>query len=168
MPNSRFDLAEIARSALNDMPEDKRAAFMAEMLTEFRGPRAIEHLSKVRAVVSLRMQEMIDGKFPLHEMAAVYGDPDAVRARISAAQPMRVGFFDLAGARRHASILRNRRLVERGANGSDQEVNGLPDRPVATEQCGHSLGFCKTDGVLSNALDKGVCTDDVGGQHDLK
>ncbi len=34
---------------------------MADLLTELRGPRAIEHLSKARAVVSLRMQEMIDG-----------------------------------------------------------------------------------------------------------
>lgn len=83
MPQSRFDLAEIARSALNDMSEDRRAAFMAEVLVEMRGPHAIDLLSKVRAVVSLRMQELIDEKFPLHEMAAVYGDQDAVRARIS-------------------------------------------------------------------------------------
>lgn len=83
MPISRFDLAEIARSALNDLTEDKRAAFFAEMLVELRGPHAIDLLSKVRTVLSLRMQELIDEKFPLHEMAAIYGDQDAVRARIS-------------------------------------------------------------------------------------
>ncbi|MFT4013004.1 MAG: hypothetical protein QM682_06300 [Paracoccus sp. (in: a-proteobacteria)] len=82
MPHSRFDLAEIARSALNDMPEGKRAAFMTEILTELRGPHARDHLSNVRAAVSLRMQEIIDEKFPLHEVVAVYGDQDAVRARI--------------------------------------------------------------------------------------
>lgn len=84
MPHSRFDHAEIARSALNDMPEGARAAAMAEMLTELRGPQAIDHLSKVRAAVSLRMQELIDEKFPLHEMAAVYGEPAAVRVRMMA------------------------------------------------------------------------------------
>ncbi|WP_353429454.1 hypothetical protein [Paracoccus denitrificans] len=64
MPEDRFDLREIARSALGDMPEGKRAAFLAELLTELRGPQAIDHLSKVRLAVSLRMQELIDEKFP--------------------------------------------------------------------------------------------------------
>ena len=85
MPNSRFGPAELARSALNDMPDGARAAFLAEMLTELRGPRAIEQLSKARAAVSLRMQELIDAKFPLHETAQVYGDVPAVHARILAA-----------------------------------------------------------------------------------
>ncbi|QFQ88235.1 hypothetical protein F8A10_12005 [Paracoccus kondratievae] len=70
MPEAAYDLREIARSALNDMLEDKRAAFLAEMLTELRGPQAIEHLSTVRAAVSLRMQELIDEKFPLDGVAA--------------------------------------------------------------------------------------------------
>lgn len=83
MPNSRFDLAEIARSALNDMPEGKRAAFLAEMLTELRGPQAIDLLSKARAAISQRMQELIDEKFPLHELAEAYGAPAAVRARMA-------------------------------------------------------------------------------------
>lgn len=83
MPENRFDLREIARSALGDMPEGKRAAFLAEILTEMRGPHALDHLSKVRAAVSLRMQEMINENFPLHETAAVYGGHDAVRARIA-------------------------------------------------------------------------------------
>ena len=60
MPNSRFDLAEIARSALSDMPEASRAALLAEILTELRGPQALDHLSKARAAISLRMQELID------------------------------------------------------------------------------------------------------------
>lgn len=82
MPNSRFDLAELARSVLNDMPEGERAAFLAEMLTELRGPQAIEQLSKARATVSLRMQELIDEKFPLSELVEVYGAPAAVHARV--------------------------------------------------------------------------------------
>ncbi len=82
MPNFRFDPAELARSALNDMPDGARAAFLAEMLTELRGPQAIEQLSKARAAVSLRMQELIDEKFPLHELAEVYGAPAAVHARV--------------------------------------------------------------------------------------
>lgn len=64
MPEDRFDLREIARSALGDMPEGKRAAFLAEMLIELRGPHALDHLSKVRAAVGLRIQELIDEKFP--------------------------------------------------------------------------------------------------------
>lgn len=84
MPSQDFLAARAARSALRDLPEGQRAALMAEMLAEMAGPHALDHLSKVRLAVSLRMQEMIDEKFPLHEMAAVYGDQDAVRARISA------------------------------------------------------------------------------------
>lgn len=112
MPNSRFDLAEIARSALNDMPDSKRAAFLAEILTELRGPQAIEHLSQARAAVSLRMQELIDEKFPLHELAEVYGDVPVVRARtIAARNPKpKESLFDLTAARRQASIDRQRRV----------------------------------------------------------
>lgn len=82
MPNFRFDPAELARSALNDMPDGARAAFLAEMLTELRGPQAIEQLSKARAAVSLRMQELIDEWYPLHELAGLYGAPAAVHARV--------------------------------------------------------------------------------------
>lgn len=82
MPNSRFDHAELARAALNDMPDGARAAFLAEMLTELRGPQAIEQLSKARAAVSLRMQELIDEWYPLHELAGLYGAPAAVHARV--------------------------------------------------------------------------------------
>lgn len=86
MPNSRFDLAEIARSALSDMPEASRAALLAEILTELRGPQALDHLSKARAAISLRMQELIDEKFPLYEVSAVYGEHAAVRARVASAR----------------------------------------------------------------------------------
>lgn len=85
MPQSRFDLAEIARSALNDMPDPARAAFLAEILIELRGPRAIDLLSKVRAAVSLRMQELIDEKFPLDDLVAIYGSAAAVHARMACA-----------------------------------------------------------------------------------
>lgn len=84
MPEATYDLREIARSALGDMPEGKRAAFLAEMLTEIRGPQALDHLSKARAAVSLRMQELIDARYPLFELAEVYGDPAAVHARVFA------------------------------------------------------------------------------------
>lgn len=116
MPQPRFDLAEIARSALNDMPDPARAAFLAEILIELRGPRAIDLLSKVRAAVSLRMQELIDEKFPLHELAAVYGDPKSALARISAAQPMPVGFFDPDGTKHPVSARRGRQIQKAGPN----------------------------------------------------
>ena len=82
MPNSRFDLSELARAALNDMPEGPRAAFMAEMLAELRGPQAVEHLSKVRAAISLRVQELIDERFPLYELAETFGPILAVHGRM--------------------------------------------------------------------------------------
>ena len=76
---------DIARKGLRDIPEDQRAAVMCEAVASFEGPDAIERLSKLRAAVSLRMQELIDAKFPLHETAQVYGDVPAVHARILAA-----------------------------------------------------------------------------------
>lgn len=82
MNNDRVDLCHLARSVLDDMTDHDRAELMAEMLTELRGPRALELLSAVRASVSLRMQEIIDDRYPLHELAQVYGDPAAVHARL--------------------------------------------------------------------------------------
>lgn len=92
MPEAIYDLREIARSALGDMPEGKRAAFLAEMLTEIRGPDALDHLSKVRAAVSLRMQELIDVRYLLHELAELDRDPSAVHAPVSP-QPMSIRFL---------------------------------------------------------------------------
>lgn len=83
MQNENLSLREIARIALNNLPDAARTQAMGELLAEDDGPQALDRLSKLRAIISLRMQEMIDEKFPLHEMAAVYGDHDAVRARIA-------------------------------------------------------------------------------------
>lgn len=82
MPEDRFDLREIARSVLADLPEAQRAALMTELLVEMDGNRGLELLSTARAAISLRMQEIIDARYPLHELAEVYGKPAAVRARM--------------------------------------------------------------------------------------
>lgn len=90
MNGDRLDLRDLARGVLNDLPDLDRATLMAEMLTEMRGPRALELLSQVRASVSLRMQEIIDERYPLHELSEVYGGPAAVHARmlVPAATPL--------------------------------------------------------------------------------
>ena len=77
---------DIARKGLRDIPEDQRAAVMCEAVASFDGPDAIERLSKARAAISLRMQELIDEKFPLYEVSAVYGEHAAVRARVASAR----------------------------------------------------------------------------------
>lgn len=84
MQNEFVALREIARMALNGLPDGARAQLLGELLIEDDGPRALERLSSLRAIISLRMQELIDEKFPLHELAEVYGDAAAVRARACA------------------------------------------------------------------------------------
>lgn len=85
MPEDRFDLRELARSALADMPEPGRAAFLAEILIELRGPQALELLSKVKTAINLRMQDLINEKLPLDDLVAIYGGPAAVHARMACA-----------------------------------------------------------------------------------
>ncbi|WP_411836736.1 hypothetical protein [Paracoccus sp. ME4] len=85
MNADRLDLRDLARGVLTEMNDRDRVALMAEMLTELRGPRALDLLSVARASASLRMQEIIDARYPLHELAEVYGGPAAVRARVSGA-----------------------------------------------------------------------------------
>lgn len=82
MPEDRFDLRELARSSLADMPEPARAAFLAEMLIELRGPQALELLSKVKTAVNLRMQDLINEKLPLDDLVAIYGSDAAIHARV--------------------------------------------------------------------------------------
>lgn len=156
---------DLARKALRDIPEDQRGAVMCEAATAFSGPDAIEHLSKVRASVSLRMQELIDEKFPLHETAEAYGDVPAVHARATAGRDERqpTGFFDLSAARQQASIRRQHR-----ANSARQEVDAINRLTMSLDRFRRDLCFCLTDRVLGDAFDKGVCADDMGGQHDLK
>jgi len=55
-----WDAGEIARSALGELGPKHRAALMAELLCDMQGLEAIELLSKVRASISLRMQELIE------------------------------------------------------------------------------------------------------------
>lgn len=42
------------------LSDQQRVALMADLLIELNGDRGLEFLSKVRATVSLRMQELID------------------------------------------------------------------------------------------------------------
>lgn len=89
MPEDRFDLRELARSALADMPEPARAAFLAEILIELRGPQALELLSKVKTAVNLRMKDLINEKLPLDDLVAIYGGPAAVHARMAWPQSLK-------------------------------------------------------------------------------
>ncbi len=84
MADTRAALRQIARLAITEMSEADRAGLIAEYLVEFSGPDAIANLSRVRAAIGHRMQELIDEKFPLHETAQVYGDLPAVHARATA------------------------------------------------------------------------------------
>ena len=81
--SDRIDLREIARAVLNDLPQADRVQLMTEMLVSLDGDRGLELLSKTRAAVSLRMQEIIDARWPLHDLAEVYGDAPAVHARLT-------------------------------------------------------------------------------------
>ena len=81
MNGDRLDLCDLARTVLTEMSERDRVALMAEIAAALSGPRALDLLSQLRATASLRMQEIIDERYPLHELAEVYGDAAAVRAR---------------------------------------------------------------------------------------
>lgn len=83
MASPLIDLREIARAVLNDLPQADRVQLMTEMLMELDDNRGLEQLSKARAAISLRIGEMIDARYPLHELAEVYGGTAVVRARLA-------------------------------------------------------------------------------------
>lgn len=83
MNGDRLDLRDLARSVLTEMSDRDRVALMVEMAAALSGPRALDLLSQLRATASLRMQEIIDERYPLHELAEVYGDAQAVNARVT-------------------------------------------------------------------------------------
>lgn len=122
MENEHLALREVARIALNSLPDAARAQVLGELLAEDDGPRALDRLSRLRAIISLRMQELIDGKFPLHALAEIYAGPAVVQARFGAAQPSRMGFFDPEGAKDLAASGR-RRNVEDRTNSLEQVVD---------------------------------------------
>ena len=97
MPEPRVSLEDIIRSAAADLPPYKRAIVLTDVLIELDGARGIELLSKARAAISLRMQELID---------------ERVGASVIEAAP-RVGFFDLESAKRLAGGRRSEETLAR-------------------------------------------------------
>lgn len=82
-----WDAGEIARSALGELGPKRRVALMAELLCEMHGLEAVELLSKVRAAVSLRMQELIDlhmGVLDGVDAAAPATDTEILRRAVAA------------------------------------------------------------------------------------
>lgn len=65
MPENRMDLREIARAVLNDLPQDQRLALMTEMMVEASGAAGLHQLSKARAAIGDRMQQLIEDRFPV-------------------------------------------------------------------------------------------------------
>lgn len=183
MPEDRFDLRELARSALADMPEPARAAFMAYILIELRGPQALELLSQVRTAINLRMQELINEKLPLDDLAAIYGGPAAVHARVCSVRAdgddaEAVGFFDLEGVRRaaafvrrrrirSAALIRQRRVVQCCANSTDQKLNLEGDIAVPTEDRITKMRLGLSDGFFGDPGREVICTRNVRGGHDF-
>ncbi len=121
MPEKRYDLREIARSALNEMPPRDRVPFLAGMLCEVDGPQALALLAQARNAISLHMTSLIDGQM---------GEDDGKAA----------GFFDLEAARqsvvnrrRHDALERAQQVLDiiervvaaRLSGGDDQSVDGV-------------------------------------------
>lgn len=60
MLEKRYDLREIARSAVNEMAPSARVPFLAELLCEIEGPKALTLLAHARNAISLHMTGLID------------------------------------------------------------------------------------------------------------
>lgn len=77
MTEKRWDLREIARSALNEMPVRDRVPFLAEMLCEVAGPAALNLLANARNALSLHMTSLIDEQMGRDDVAVeVQTEPD--------------------------------------------------------------------------------------------
>ncbi|MFI0477434.1 hypothetical protein [Paracoccus jiaweipingae] len=79
MSEAKYDLREIARAALGEMPEAKRGPFLTALLCEMDGPRGLELLTRARAAITFRAQELIDEQYPGMGLTAV---PDQTVAAI--------------------------------------------------------------------------------------
>ncbi|RJE87106.1 hypothetical protein [Paracoccus onubensis] len=122
MPEKRYDLREIARAALGDMPPKVRADLLTEMLVEINGDDALHLMAHARNIVTLRIEQLIDERYPLD--SAEIGNIRSVHRRFHAVNcagdPCEcLGFFDLEGAKKSAVLIRERRGVKRCA---DQET----------------------------------------------
>lgn len=60
MPEAKYDLREIARAALGEMPEAKRGPFLTALLCEMDGPGALALLASARNAITLRMRGLSD------------------------------------------------------------------------------------------------------------
>lgn len=61
MTEKRWDLREIARSALNEMPPRDRVPFLAEMLCEVEGPEGLRLLAAARNALTQHIGGLIEG-----------------------------------------------------------------------------------------------------------
>lgn len=104
MNGDRLDLCDLARTVLTEMSERDRVALMAEMAAALSGPRALDLLSQLRATASLRMQEIIDERYPLHELAEACGDAQAVHVRLVGADRGGVSQGNPGGSRSQKSV----------------------------------------------------------------
>ncbi len=68
--NDERTLREIARLALMRLPADARARTIGQILIEDQEPHVLDRLAKLRAVISLRMQGLIEARFPQDDLSA--------------------------------------------------------------------------------------------------
>lgn len=68
--NDEMTLREIARLALMRLPADARARTIGQILIEDQEPHVLDRLAKLRAVISLRMQGLIEARFPQDDLSA--------------------------------------------------------------------------------------------------
>jgi hypothetical protein len=85
MQTNQQVMREIARFTLQTLDGSSRAAMLGELLAAEAGDQALERLSKLRAVISLRMQELINEKYPLDAMIQAYPPAEVLQARFGAA-----------------------------------------------------------------------------------
>lgn len=62
--NDEMTLREIARMALMRLPPDVRSRTIGKILIEDEEPHVLDRLAKLRAIISLHMQELIEARFP--------------------------------------------------------------------------------------------------------
>lgn len=81
-PEPRWDAREIARSALGELPEAKRAAFLGDLLCELRGEEARSALAVVRSRITSHLHDLIVAEYDA-ELAAsdAAGSAQMARAR---------------------------------------------------------------------------------------
>lgn len=60
MPEAKYDLREIARSALGEMPEYQRGPFLTALLCELNGRDAPALLASAHNAITLRLGVLVD------------------------------------------------------------------------------------------------------------